>query len=63
MAKEKTKIVTLEGTTAISNKELIWWLEKILSEERGPVEGIGRVFTLTQKPRVQVAQQPKEKKA
>lgn len=46
----KTKIIVLEGTTELSNKQLI---EQIIYAINIYLSGD---FTLTQKPRVQVAQ-------
>lgn len=50
--KLKTKVVTLEGETMLSNVELAKYVEKFLNSS---------AFALTQKPKVQVAQAPKGK--
>lgn len=58
MPKAKTKIVILEGTTELSNAELVKYLQDLFDPG---TSGEMSDFTLTQKPKVQVAQQPKAK--
>lgn len=53
--KEQTKIVTLELRTTLTNKQLAAFIDERLFEVRGDV-------TLTQTPRVQVAQAVRKEK-
>ena len=47
MNKPKKKFITLEGTSILSNPDLVKYFQNLLE---------GEVFKLTQKPKVQVAQ-------
>lgn len=58
MAK-KTKIVTLEGTTDLTNADIVRFFNRACKEEHGEGQPY---FKLTQKPRVQVAQPVKAKR-
>jgi hypothetical protein len=57
MAKATTKIVTLEGTTELSNKQLAEAIRRIVFEHLAFSD-----YKLTQTPRVQAAQAPKASK-
>lgn len=57
MAKEKTKIVQLEGVTTLTNKQLAEHLKALCAEMTGLPS---LAFKLTQKPIVSEAQSPKK---
>lgn len=62
MATPKTKMVILEGTTLLNNRDLAEFLKRLLDgvdDDAAVIFGDG--FKLTQKPRVQVAQPVKVK--
>ena len=62
MATPKTKMVILEGTTLLNNRDLAEYFKRLLESTTDDSKIIfGDGFKLTQKPRVQVAQSPKDK--